>query len=200
MNKYEEEIFAELFPTQLEVVNLKGQLEILDWDKSEYPLMFNDDGVPIAVIRLSNGSGAKIRFDVKPPRLKRFNYEQFRLCLSDSDFITLVKAARDGRSVENYLFSELFRYPFKIAHPDTGEITPFIVGSFSVHDISGIPVALMSVQNGGWTLVRFDYDPPQPYLLDERNDEPLDKAEFVELVKATCEKRYGTAVLHRQDR
>ena len=199
MNKYEEEIFADLFPTQLEVVNQSGKLERLDWDKSEYPLMLNNEGVPIAVIKLSNGDGAKIRFDVKPPRLGGFNFEPFRFYISDSDFITLVKATRANQSVEDYLFSELFKYPFRIAHPDTGEITPFIVGSFSIHDIGGIPVAVMSVKNSGWTSIRFDYDPPQPYLLDERDGEPLDKAEFVELVKTTREKRYGTAVLHRKN-
>ena len=198
MNEYEEEIFAELFPTPLEVVNTAGKIERLDWDESEYPLMLNNDGVPVAVVKLSNGNGAKLRFDVKPPRLGGFNFEPFRYYISDSDFITLIKATRDGRSVEDYLFSELFKYPFRIAHPETGEVTTFIVGSFSVHDIGGIPVAIMSVQNGGWTSIRFDYDPPQPYLLDERNDEPLDKTEFVELVKTTREKRYGVAVLHRK--
>lgn len=179
MTKKEKLFFGNLFSNPLEVVNTQDRLQGLDWDESEYPLMSNNDGVPIAVLKLSNGNGAKIRFDKKPPRLSGSDFKPNRFLIDESDFIALVGATRAGKSVESYLFSELFKYPVKAAHHETEEEIHIIVESFSVHDVGGIPIALMSRGDNGWIPISFDCDPPRFCRIDVNDGKPLDKAEFV---------------------
>ena len=199
MNDIEKEIFSGLFSTPLEVVNSLGHLQYLEWDKSEDPILFNNDCVPVAILKLSNGNGAKIRFDVKPPRLSGFDFKPNRFLIDESDFISLVEASRAGQSVESYIFSELFKYPFKVARAENGEIINFIVGSFSLHNVDGVPIALMSSGNDGWSGVRFDYDPPRFCGLKTSDGKILEKAEFVELVKSSREEKMEAGVFYQQN-
>ncbi len=184
MTEKERMIFAGLFSNPLEVINKQGQFQILDWDESEYPLMFNNDGMPIALIKLPDGNGAFIRYDKKPPRLSGFDLKPNRFLIDESDFVTLVGATRAGQSVESYLFNELFKYPFKVAHPETGEMTQIIVESIGTFNVGGVPVALMSHADY-WTPVRFDCDPPQSCWLHTKDGEIIHKDEFIRLILKT---------------
>lgn len=185
MKDSKKEIFAKLFSNPLQVLDPNGQIKILDWDQLEETILLNNDGVPIAVIALRNGNGAKIRFDIKPPRLSGFNFKSNRFLIDESDFIDLVGATRANQSLESYLFSEIFKYPFNVAHYETGAETRITVESIFIYKVGSIPIALISRAGGNWAPVRFDTDPLQFWRFDINEREEIDRAEFIELVKRT---------------
>lgn len=181
------EAVAELLSSPTKVYNSLNKIQFVELDESDEPMLFDNNGLPVAVVTLSNGDGATLRFDTNPPRLSGFEFKPNRFLIDETDFLILVKAVRAGKSVESFIFYELFRYPFQVAHPDTGELeTIILVQPFFIYNVGGVPVALVGTEPNIYSAIRFNCCPPVFCDLDVNTGIQLyDKAEFVSLVKNT---------------